>query len=174
MKRELAKPSDFGNLSEAVIKTSPPTTIASLDKIFSEVAKAMPKATPRKKHAQDPRIQELISERKQLPRSPDGRQRFRITAEIRKLIRRDCNKRRNDAINDAFSKHTNWTKIAQESRINRTEASPVFTVEGKTTTSDKEAMEAIINNIQWDIRQTEKSRCEYRSGTRNTAKRHLA
>jgi hypothetical protein len=172
-KRELAKPSDFGTLAEAAIKNNPPTTINDLDHMFSEIAKAMPKATPRKKQAQDPRIQELISERKQLPRSPDGRPRFRITAEIRKLIRNDSRKRRNEAINAAFSKHTNWTKIAQEWRINRTEATPVFTIEGNTTTSDKEAIEAITNHIQ-GIYAKPKKRRESQSGTRNTAGRRLA
>ena len=77
-----------------------------------------------------------------------GRHRFRITAEIRKLIRKDSNKKRCDAINDAFAKHTNWTKIAQEWRIDRPEATLIFTVDGKTTTSDKEAMAAITNHIQ--------------------------
>ena len=99
--------------------------------MFSEIAKTMPKITTRKKQAQDPRIQELIRERNMLPGSPDGRPRFRITVEIRKLIRKDSQKRREAAINDAFSKHTNWTKIAHEWRINRTEATPVFTTEGK-------------------------------------------
>jgi hypothetical protein len=116
--------------------------------MFSEIARTMPKATPRKKPAQDPRIKELINERKRLPRGPDGRQRFRITAEIRKLIRKESNKKRCDAINDAFSKHTNWSKTAHEWRIDRPEASPVFTVDGNTTTSDKEAMAAITKHIQ--------------------------
>jgi hypothetical protein len=147
-KRELAKPSDFGALVEASVQQNPPTNIQELDHMFSETAKAMPKAAPRKKQEQDPRIQALINERKQLPRSPDGRQRFKITAEIRKLIRKDCKKRRDEAINAAFSKNTNWAKIAQEWRINRTEATPVFTIEGNTTTSDKEAIEAITKHIQ--------------------------
>ena len=54
----------FGNLAEAAIKANPPNTIARLDEMFSEVAKNMPKATPRKKPLQDPRIKRLISERK--------------------------------------------------------------------------------------------------------------
>ena len=146
-KRELANPSDFGTLAAAAIQARAPTTIKELDHMFAEIAKAMPKRTTGKKHTQDPRIRELVLERKQLPRSPDGRPRFKITVEIRKLIRRDSQKRE-AAINDAFSKHTTWTKIAQEWRINRTEATPVFTTEGKTTTSDEEAMKAITDHIQ--------------------------
>ena len=102
-----------------------------MDKMFAEIAKAMPKAASRKKPPQDPRIKELISERMRLARSPDGRQRFRITSEIRKLVRADSNRKKGNAIKDAFAKHTTWAKKAQERRIERPEAAPVFTVDGK-------------------------------------------
>ena len=56
-KGDLDKPSDFGILADAAIKANPPTGIAELDRMFSEMAKPMPKATPRKKAPTGPQDQ---------------------------------------------------------------------------------------------------------------------
>ncbi len=53
-----------------------------------------------------------------------------------------------EAVKEAFARHTNWAKTANELRINRPFAAPVFCIEGRTTTSDEEAIEAIAKHIE--------------------------
>ena len=119
-----------------------------LDKWFAEIASTIKEKIPRRRSAQDPRIKDLIRRRISLPRSRDPRARNELTQEIRKIIRTDARNKKNEAIKEAFARHTNWAKTANELRINRTLAAPVFCIEGKTTTSDKEAIEAIAEHIE--------------------------
>ena len=120
----------------------------SLDKWFAEIDSTMKEKLPRRRIVQDPRIKELIMRRIALPRSHDGRARKELTQEIRKIIRTDTRNKKKDAVKEAFARHTNWAKTANELRINRPFAAPVFCIEGKTTTSDKEAIEAIAEHIE--------------------------
>ena len=79
----------------------------------------------------------------------------------------------------AFAKHTNWANIANELRINRPMAPPIFRVDGRSITSDQEAIEAMTNYIEkvyaepkepirippWDVNHDVKIR-EYNGGSR--------
>ena len=47
----------------------------------------------------------------------------------------------------AFAKHTSWAKIANELRINRPMAPPIFRVDGRSITSDIEAMTNYIEKV---------------------------
>ena len=71
---------------EGDVKGNMINTLSELDQWMAETAEKMPRSPPRKKIKEDPGIQELIKERAALARSFDGRERFRITTEIRKLI----------------------------------------------------------------------------------------
>ncbi len=82
-----------------------------------------------------------------MPRSHDGRERFQLTKEIRNIIRADTRNKKKEAVKEAFARHTNWAKTANELRINRPQAAPVFSIEGRSTTSDEEAIEAIAQHI---------------------------
>jgi hypothetical protein len=84
------------------------------------------------------------------PENQRSHQEENSTAEVpgRKIIRTDTRNKKNEAIKEAFARNTNWAKTANELRINKTFAAPVFCVEGKTTTSDKEAIEAIAEHIE--------------------------
>ena len=53
-----------------------------------------------------------------------------------------------EAVKEAFAKHTNWAKIANELRINRPTAPPIFRVDGRSITSDQEAIEAMTKYIE--------------------------
>jgi hypothetical protein len=90
----------------------------------------MKEKIPRRRIAQDPRIKELIKRRIALPRSHDGRARKELTQEIRKIIRTDTRNKK-EAVKEAFARHTNWAKTANELRINTPFAAPVFCIEGK-------------------------------------------
>ena len=52
--------------------------------------------------------------RAKLRRTCDGRERFTITAEIRKLITKNTRNRKREAVKAAFAKHTNWANISNE------------------------------------------------------------
>ena len=56
----------------------------------------MPRKPKRSKIRQDPEIQELIRKRATLQRSCGRRERFSITAEIRKLITKDTRNRKRE------------------------------------------------------------------------------
>ncbi len=92
-----------------IARTKVAGNIIDLDKRFADVAAGMRKAPIRLKIMQDPRIRELTQQRIHLPRTPDGRQIFRIPAEIRKLIRRESRRKKEEAKKEAFARHTNWT-----------------------------------------------------------------
>ena len=83
-----------------------------------------------------------------MPRSHDGRQRFQLTMEIRELIKADTKKQIKAAVKEAFARHTNWGKIAGELRIDRPQSAPVFSINGRSTTSDEEAITAIAKHIE--------------------------
>ena len=51
------------------------------------------------------------------------------------------------AIKEGFAKHTNWANIAMELSVRRPLGTPVFHVDGKSITSDGEAIEAMANHI---------------------------
>ncbi len=133
---------------EGAVNNTEPSDMHRLDEWFAEIASTMKEKIPRRRIAQDPRIKELIRRRIALPRSRDGRARKELTQEIRKIIRTDTRNKKKEAIKEAFARHTNWAKTANEIRINRPFAAPVFCIEGKTTTSDKEAIEAIAEHIE--------------------------
>ena len=87
--------------------------------------------------------------RAKLRRTCDGRERFSITAEIRKLITKNTrNRKQKEAVKAAFAKHTNWANISNELRISRPMAPPIFRVEGISITSDQEAMTAMASYIE--------------------------
>ncbi len=88
-------------------------------------------------------MQDLNQQRVYLPISVNGVQRFKVTAEIRKLIARDTRERKRAAIKEAFARHTNWATIAQELRIDRPQAAPVCKVNGSRLTSDEDAIKVI-------------------------------
>ena len=146
-KREVSDPREFGERAERTVSDTEPGNMHSLDKCFADIASAMKEKTPRRRIAHDPRIKELIMKRVALPRSHDGRERFKITEEIRTIIRADTRKKKKEAVKEAFARHTNWAKTANELRINRPQAAPVFSIEGRSTTSDEEAIEAIARHI---------------------------
>ena len=133
---------------EGAVNNTEPSDMHTLDEWFAEIASTMKEKIPRRRIAQDTRIKELIRRRIALPRSRDGRARKELTQEIRKIIRTDTRNKKKEAIKEAFARHTNWAKTANELRINRPFAAPVFCIEGKTTTSDKEAIEAIAEHIE--------------------------
>ncbi len=114
----------------------------------SDIANSITKKTPRKIICQDPRIKELILRRIALTRTHDGRQRFQLTTEIRELIKTDTRSKRRAAVKEAFARHTDWGKIASELRIDRPQSAPVFSINGKRTTSDEEAITAIAKHIE--------------------------
>ena len=147
-RREIKDPTQLGEAAENSFSREPLSNLENLDKRFAEIATSLPKKAPRKKASQDPGIQELIQQRMALQRSPGGRQRFQITAETRKLITKDTRSRRRAAIKEAFAGHTNWTKIALELRVNRPMAAPIFKVNGKSITSEEEAITAMANHIK--------------------------
>ena len=147
-KKDIDIPSEFGDRIREGLEQNPPVDIKDLDKRFAEVAESMPKKAPRPRVYQDPRIQELIRQRAELPRSPDGRPRFRITTEIRKLIRHESRRKKDEAVKEAFAKHCNWAKISQDLRIRRPLAEPVFKVNGKHITSEAEGIAAIARHIE--------------------------
>ena len=115
---------------------------------MADIAENMPRKPRKKKASDDPRIRELIEKRARLQRTVDGKERFKITAEIRKVITKNTRKQKMEAVKEAFAKHTNWAKIANELRINRPTAPPIFRVEGKSITSDQEAIEAMTKYIE--------------------------
>jgi hypothetical protein len=147
-KREVRDPSEFGERSEGAMGNTGPSDMHKLDEWFAEIASTMKEKIPRRRIAQDPRIKDLVRRRMEMPRSRDPRARNALTQEIRKIIRIDTRNKKNEAIKEAFARNTNWAKTANELRINRTLAAPVFCIEGKTTTSDKEAIEAIAEHIE--------------------------
>ena len=59
---------------------------------MADIAENMPRKPRRKKASEDPRIKELIEKRARLQRTGDGKERFSITAEIRKLITKNTRK----------------------------------------------------------------------------------
>ena len=140
-------PNEFGEKIKEYLIRSTPENLDEVGRCFAETAKAMPKRAPRERISQDPQIRDLIQQRVDLPRTPDGRQRFRITGEIRKLIRVEARKKRKAAVREAFAGHTNWAKVAQEMRIDRPLAAPIFKENGKSVTSDAEAMAAITRHV---------------------------
>ncbi len=148
-KREVRDPREFGERAEGTVNNTEPSNMHSLDKWFAEIASTMKEKTPRRRIAKDPRIKELIMRRIALPRSHDGRARKELTQEIRKQSsERTQETRKKEAVKEAFARHTNWAKTANEMRINRPFAAPIFGIEGRTTTSDEEAIEAIAKHIE--------------------------
>ena len=141
-------PREFGEILEKKEKTHRQESLEQFDTMLAETAESMPRKPKRSKIRQDPKIQELVRKRATLQRSCDGRERFSITAEIRKLITKDTRNRKREAINIAFARHTNWAKISNELRINRPTAPPIFRVDGKSITSDEEAMAAMAGYIE--------------------------
>ncbi len=83
-----------------------------------------------------------------MPRSHDGRERFQLTKEIRDLIKAEPRNKEKESVKEAFARHTNWAKVASELRINRPQAAPVFSIDGRSTTSDEEAITAIVQHIE--------------------------
>ena len=132
---------------EGDVKGNMINTLSELDQWMAETAEKMPRSPPRKKIKEDPRIQELIKERAALARSFDGRERFRITTEIRKLITKSTRNKKREAIQLAFERRTNWAKVSEELKIKRPVSNPIFKVNGKSVTSDAEAMEAMTGHI---------------------------
>ena len=122
-------------------------TLSELDQWLAETSEKMTRTPPRKKPKEDPGIQALIKERAALGRSFDGRERFRITTEIRKLITKSTRDRKREAIKLAFERHTNWATVSEELEINRPSSHPIFRVNGKSVTSDEEAMAAMTGHI---------------------------
>ena len=91
---------------------------------MADIAENMPRKPREKKAGEDPRIKELTEKRARLQRTGDGKERFNITAEIRKVITKNTRTQKMEAVKEAFAKHTNWAKIANELRINRPTAPP--------------------------------------------------
>ncbi len=76
-----------------------------------------------------------------LPRSVSDVQRFEVRAEIRKLIAGETGGRKRAAIQEA------WAIIAQELRIDRPQAAPVFKVNASLINSDEDAIMVIADHI---------------------------
>ena len=81
---------------------------------MADTAEHMPRKQKTYKANQDPRIQELIVKRAKLRRTCDGRERFSITAEIRKLITKNTRNRKREAVKAAFAN----TRTGQTSPTN--------------------------------------------------------
>ena len=124
------------------------TNLCELEALFAETAEGMRRKPRSGKPKDDPRIQELVKQRAELRRSHDGRERFRITTEIRKLITKSTRDKKREAIKCAFARHTNWARISEELRINRPTAPPVFRIDGKSITSEEEAIAAMAGYIE--------------------------
>ncbi len=146
-KREVRDPREFGERAEGAVNNTGPSDMHSLDAWFAEIARTMKEKIPRRRIAQDPRIKELIKRRIALPRSHDGRARKELTQEIRKIIRTDTRNKKRGRQGSIRQTHQ-LGKDGQRATNKQAIRSASILHRRKTTTSDKEAIEAIANHIE--------------------------